>query len=70
MKNVQTKHIDSFKATAQNIFDRYALLKQKHIRFNQVAFVNTKLRKVIMTRSRLLNKGRQEISSHLPYKKL
>ena len=74
MKNVQTKHIDSFKDTAQYIFDidRYALLKEKHIRFNQVAFINTKLRKAIMTRSRLLNKVTQERTtlSHVAYNKL
>ena len=74
MKNVQTKHIDSFKDTAQYIFDidRYALLNEKHIRFNQVAFINTKLRKAIMTRSRLLNKVRQERTtlSHVAYNKL
>ena len=58
-KNVQTKGFDSFKATAQYIFDRHAPLKEKHVRCNQAAFLNKSLRKVIMTRSRLLNKFRQ-----------
>ena len=70
-KNVQTKHLDSFKATAQYIFDRHAPLREKYIRCNQAAFVNKNLRKAIMTRSRLLNKFRQDrtISSHVTYKK-
>ena len=59
-KNVQTKHFDLFKATAQYIFDRHAPLKEKHVRFNQATFVNKTLRKAIMTRSRLLNKFRQD----------
>ena len=70
-KNVQTKHLVSFKATAQYIFDRHAPLKEKHVRCNQAAFVNKNLRKASMTRSRLLNKFRQErtIPSHVAYKK-
>ena len=31
-KKVQTKHLDSFKSTAQHIFDRHAPLKEKHVR--------------------------------------
>ena len=58
-QNVQTKGFDSFKATAQYIFDRHAPLKEKHVRCNQAAFLNKSLRKAIMTRSRLLNKFRQ-----------
>ena len=70
-KNVQTKHLDSFKATAQNVFDRHAPLKEKHVRCNQAAFVNKNLRKAIMTRSRWFNKFRHEgtRSSHVAYKK-
>ena len=70
-KNVQTKHLDSFKATAQYIFDKHAPLKEKHVRCNQATFANKNLKKVIMTRSRLLNKFRQDrtISSHVAYKK-
>ena len=30
-KNVQTKHLDSFKTTAQFIFDRNAPLKEKRL---------------------------------------
>ena len=55
-KNVQTKDLDSFNATAQYIFERHAPLKEKHVRCNQAAFVNKNLRKAIMIRSRLLNK--------------
>ena len=29
---------DSFKATAQYIFDRHAPLKEKHVRLNQITF--------------------------------
>ena len=56
-KDVQTKHLDSFRANAQYIFGRHALLKEKHVRSNQAAFVN-KLRKTIMTRLRLFYKFR------------
>ena len=56
-KNVQTKHLDSFRTTAQYIFGRHALLKEKHVRCNQAAFVN-KLRKTIMTSLRLFYKFR------------
>ena len=31
-KNVQTKHLDSLKATAQYIFDRHAPVKEKYVR--------------------------------------
>ena len=70
-KNVQTKHLNSFKATAQNIFDKHAPLKEKHVRCNQATFVYQNLRKVIMTRSRLLNKSRQDrtVSSQVANKK-
>ena len=37
-KNVETKHLDSFNATAQDLFDIYAPLKEKHVRCNRVAF--------------------------------
>ena len=51
-KNVQSKHLDSFKATTQYILDRHAPLKEKHVRCNQATFVNKNLRKAIITRSR------------------
>ena len=68
--NVQTKHLVSFKSTAQYIFDRHARIKEKYIRCNQATFVNKNLRKAIMTRSRLANKFRQDrsISSLIAYK--
>ena len=44
-KNVQTKHLDSFKATTHYIFDRHAPLKEEHVRCNQATLVNTNLRK-------------------------
>ena len=59
-KNVRTKHLHSFKATAQYIFDRHAPVKEKRVGCNQAAFINKNLRKVVMARSRLLNKFRQE----------
>ena len=70
-KNVQTRHLDSFEANAQYLFDIHEPSKEKHVRCKQVAFVNKNLRKVIMARSRLLNKFRQERtkSSHAAYKK-
>ena len=68
-KTPQTKHLDSFTATAHYIFDRHAPLM--YVRCNQVTIVNKNLRNAIMTRSRLLNKFRQDrtISSHVAYKK-
>ena len=68
-KTLQTKHLDSFKATAQYIADRHAPLM--YVTCNQVTIVNKNLRNAIMTRSRLLNKFRQDrtISSHVAYKK-
>ena len=73
LKNVQTKHLDSFirLLAAQYIFDRHALLKENHVRCNLAVFVNKNLRKAIRTSSRLLNRFRQErtISSHAAYKK-
>ena len=70
-KNAQTKDLNSFKATAQHIFDRYAPLKEKHVNCNQAAFLNKNLRKAIMTRSRLLNIFGQKgtILSPVAYKK-
>ena len=70
-KNVENKDLDSFKATVQCIFNRNAPLREKHVRYNQAAFLNKNLRKAIMTRSGLLNKFRQEgtILSHVAYKK-
>ena len=38
-KNVRTKHLDSFKATAQYVLERHAPLKEKHVRCNQDANV-------------------------------
>ena len=45
-KNVQTEHLDSFKATAQYILDRHAPEKEEHVRCNQSAFVNKNLRRL------------------------
>ena len=39
-KNLQPKHIDSFKAIAQYIFDRHVPLKEKHVECNQATFIN------------------------------
>ena len=47
-KKAQTKHLDLFKDTAQYVFDRHALLKEKHIRCNQASFVNKNVMKAIM----------------------
>ena len=68
LKNVQTEHLDSFKATAHYIFDRHAPLKEKHVRCNQAALADKNLRKAIMIRSREFRQERT-ISSHGAYKK-
>ena len=70
-KNVQTNHLDSFKATAQYVFDRHVPLKQKDVRCDQVAFVNKNLRKDIMTGSRyekLLRKANKDFFGNLDVK--
>ena len=65
-KSVQTKHYNSFKTTAQNIFDRYALLKEKYVRRNQAAFVNKNLRKAIMTSQNYwINLDKRELYHHM-----
>ena len=50
LKNVQSKHFDTFNTTTQQIFDRNAPLKAKNVRYYQDTFVNKKLRKAIMKR--------------------
>ena len=71
VKKRSNQHLDSFKAAAQYVFNRNALLKEKLVRCNQAAFLNKNVRKAIMTRPRLLIKFRQEgtISSDISQKK-
>ena len=49
-------NFDSFKNTAFYTFEKHAPLKQRYVRANQAPFMNKKLNKEIMTRSRLRNK--------------
>ena len=53
IKNFQIKHLDLFEATAHYVVDRHESLKEKHVRCNQAAFVNKRLRNAVMARSRL-----------------
>ena len=58
-QNVQPNEFDEFKFIASKLLNSHATLKEKYIRYNQAVFMNKQLRKVIMTRTRLLNKLRK-----------
>ena len=47
---------DLFKSTVFRIFDDHAKLKKKYVRANQAPFINKRVKKEIMKRSRLRNK--------------
>ena len=47
---------DLFKGTVFRIFDDHAKLKKKYVRANQAPFINKRVKKEIMKRSRLRNK--------------
>ena len=59
-KNVQEDQFDLFQSNTLNILNKQALVKKKHIRNNQAAFVTKEIRKAIMPCSCLLNKFRKE----------
>ena len=48
-------NFDVFKNVTFNTFEKHAPLKQRHIRANQAPFMNKKISKEIMKRSRLKN---------------
>ena len=58
-QNFQPNEFDKFEFIASKLLNSHAPLKEKHIRCNQAVFMNKQLRKVIMTRTRLLNKLRK-----------
>ena len=46
----------TFKSTVDNILQKYAPIKKRYVRANQASFINSKIHKEIMTRTRLRNK--------------
>ena len=60
--NVLPGQLESFENVVLKILEKHAPQKLKYIRNNQAPFITKKLRKEIMTRSRLLNKFRIEKS--------
>ena len=48
--------LDRFKAALDKAIQRHAPIKKRHVRANQVPFINKKINKEIMKRSRLRNK--------------
>ena len=51
-----TEDINSFKETILSVFNKYALVKKKHIPANEASFITKNIHKEIMKRSRLRNK--------------
>ena len=58
-QNVQPNEFDEFRFITSRLLNSHATLKEKYIRYNQAVLMNKQLRKVIMTRTRLLNKLRK-----------
>ena len=58
-QNVQPNELDKFKFFVSKLLYSHAPLKEKYIRCNQTAFMNKKLGKAIMTRTRRLHKLRK-----------
>ena len=46
----------TFKSTVDNILQKHASLKKRYVRANQASFINSKIHKEIMRRTRLRNK--------------
>ena len=47
---------DRFKTALDEVFQRHAPIKKRYVRANQASFINKKINKEIMKRSRLRNK--------------
>ena len=45
-----------FKSTVDNILQKHAPIKKRYVRANQASFINNKIHKEVMTRTRLRNK--------------
>ena len=55
-ENNEFPNFDSFKQIVDNTLEKYAPLKKRYVRANQAPFINKKINKEIMKRSRLRNK--------------
>ena len=61
-KNIQENDFGNFKKSVLDVLQKHAPLKTKYVRRNQGNFVDKKLNKAFMTRTRLLNKYRNHRS--------
>ena len=59
LKNVLPRGFEKFKYISLKVLNIHAPVKEKHVRCNQFPVMSKQLRKVIMTRTRLLNKYRK-----------
>ena len=59
LSNLQNRDFDRFKFIVNNLLESHAAMKEKYIRRNQVPFMNKSVRKVIIVRTKLLNKFRK-----------
>ena len=50
------KRLSKFKSTAGNILQKHVPIKKRYIRANQPSFLNNKIHKEVMRRTRLRNK--------------
>ena len=55
-RNFKYTDLRTFKEIVFNIFNKYALIKRKHVRASEAPFMTKELHKAIMKRSRLRNK--------------
>ena len=46
----------TFKSTVDNILQKHAPIKKRYVRANQASFINSKIHKEVMRRTRLRNK--------------
>ena len=56
LSSVSQISIGSFKSTADNILQKHAPIKKRHVRANQASFINSKIYKEVMRRTRLRNR--------------
>ena len=48
--------VGTFKSTVDNILQKHAPIKKRYVRANQASFINSKIHKEVMRRTRLRNK--------------
>ena len=71
LKSVLPGEFEKFKYISCKVLNIHAPVKEKHVRCNQFPVMSKQLRKVIMTRTRLLNKYRKDnsVGNLFAYKK-